>query len=110
MVLLSVTVVTNSSSSIFPSNMLPGNHPKKSVIVHEALRMDVPHHLVLKKVKYRVQTHGTNYTDMKELVADLFSPCCSMEDQEVPMETNQLEDALMMHSVVVEMALLALQQ
>ncbi len=70
--------------------------------------MNLPHHLVLGNVQRRVQTHGTNYADMKELVSDLFAPndrSCSMENQEVPMETNQLEEALMMNSLVVKKAL-----
>lgn len=67
--------------------------------------MNLPHHLVLGNVQRRVQTHGVNYSDMKELVADLFATSdrsVSTENQEVPMETNQLEDALMMSSELVK--------
>lgn len=84
------------------------NHPENSVIARDALRMNLPQHLVLRTVQHRVQTHGTNYTDMKELVADLFTPndgSYSLENQEVPMETNQLEEALMMNTPVVKKAL-----
>lgn len=66
--------------------------------------MNLPHHLVLESAQRRVQTHGANYTDMKELVAELFAPD-DRSDQEVPMETNQLEEALMMSSLVVRKAL-----
>ncbi|XP_067435689.1 baculoviral IAP repeat-containing protein 3-like [Thunnus thynnus] len=89
-------------------NVLPGNYPENSMIVREALRMNLPPHLVLGKVQRRVQTHGANYTEMKELVADLFATSDrsnSTENQEVPMETNQLEDALMMNSELVKKTL-----
>ncbi|XP_075948407.1 uncharacterized protein LOC142950716 [Anarhichas minor] len=90
-------------------NVSPGNAPENSIIVREAQRMDLPHHLVLGNVRHRVQTHGANYTDMKELVADLFAAnddgSRSRKNQEVPMETNQLEEALMMSSPVVWKAL-----
>ncbi|KAM9335194.1 uncharacterized protein ABDE67_020157 [Symphorus nematophorus] len=84
-------------------NVLPGNDPENSVIVREALRMNLPHHLVLRNVQRRVQTCGADYADVKELVSDLFTS--SLDNQEVPMETNQLEEALMMNSVVVMKAL-----
>ncbi|KAM7366597.1 hypothetical protein PAMP_016027 [Pampus punctatissimus] len=89
-------------------NILPGNYPENSMIVHEALRMNLPYHLVLENAQRRVQTHGANYTEMKELVADLFATSdrsSSTENQEVPMETNQLEDALMMNSELVKKTL-----
>ncbi|KAM7376935.1 hypothetical protein PAMA_013626 [Pampus argenteus] len=89
-------------------NILPGNYPENSVFVREALRMDLPHHLVLEYGQRRVQTHGANYTELKELVADLFSTSdgySSTENQEVPMETNQLEDALMMNTELVKKTL-----
>lgn len=90
------------------SNILPGTYPENSLIFREALRLGLPHHLVLKNVLQRIKTHGNNYVDMKELVSDLFTPkdrSCSMENQEVPMETNQLEDVLMMNTPVVKKAL-----
>ncbi|KAK9525095.1 hypothetical protein VZT92_017432 [Zoarces viviparus] len=84
-------------------NVPSGNAPENSIIVREALRMDLPRHLVLGNVRRRVQTHGANYTNMKELVADLFAGdgSRSSKNQGVPMETNQLEEALMMSSPVV---------
>ncbi|XP_068579786.1 uncharacterized protein [Cebidichthys violaceus] len=84
-------------------NFSSGNGPENSIIVREALRMFLPHHLVLRNVRRRVKTHGANYTDMKELVTDLFA--ADDGGSEVPMETNQLEEALMMSSPVVTKAL-----
>lgn len=77
------------------------------MIVREALRMDLPRHLVLRRVHKRLQTIGSNYTDLKDLVADLFEQdgLPSSLDQEIPMETNQLEEAMMMNSPVVKDAL-----
>lgn len=78
------------------------------MIIREALRMDLPRHLVLRSVQKRFQTIGSNYNDLKELVADLFEQDglrLSSLNQEVPMETNQLEDAMMMNSPVVKKAL-----
>ncbi|XP_047242735.1 baculoviral IAP repeat-containing protein 3-like isoform X2 [Girardinichthys multiradiatus] len=81
--------------------------PENSLIVREALRMNMPRHLVLIRVQKRLQTIGSNYTDLKDLVADLFEEdgVPSSLDQEVPMETNQLEEAMMMNSLVVKKAL-----
>ncbi|PWA23986.1 hypothetical protein CCH79_00018609 [Gambusia affinis] len=81
--------------------------PENSMIVREALRMDLPRHLVLRRVHKRLQTIGSNYTDLKDLVADLFEQdgLPSSLDQEIPMETNQLEEAMMMNSPVVKDAL-----
>lgn len=88
-------------------NIFLGDHPENSMVVREALRMNLPQHLVLSNVQRRLQTHRSNYTDLKDLVADLFAldKFSSSEDQEVPMETNQLEEALMMNSPVVKKAL-----
>ncbi|XP_071315002.1 uncharacterized protein [Trachinotus anak] len=86
-------------------NIMPGNCPENSLIVREALRLNLPSHLVLQNTQHRVQTHGENYTDLKDLVADVFAPNKWSGNQEVPMETNQLEDALMMESLVVKEAL-----
>ncbi|KAL7374433.1 hypothetical protein ABVT39_000438 [Epinephelus coioides] len=86
------------------SNIRPGSCPKHCRIVCEALRMNLPQHLVLGLVQRRLQTHAADYTDMKELVADLFAAngrSGSGEDQEVPMETNQLEEALMTNTLGV---------
>ncbi|KAK5606253.1 hypothetical protein CRENBAI_024551 [Crenichthys baileyi] len=81
--------------------------PENSLIVREALRMNLPRHLVLIRAQKRLQIIGSNYTDLKDLVADLFEEdgVPSSLDQEVPMETNQLEEAMMMNSPVVKKAL-----
>ncbi|KAK2863310.1 hypothetical protein Q5P01_002843 [Channa striata] len=89
-------------------DFLPRNHSENSDIVCDALRMNLPLHLVTRSIQNRLQTHGANYTDVKELIQDVFTPnysSCSTDNQEVPMETNQLEDALMMNSLVVKMGL-----
>ncbi|KAG8005923.1 Endonuclease domain-containing 1 protein [Nibea albiflora] len=86
------------------SNILPGTCPENSLIFREALMLGLPHHLVLSNVQHRIKIQGNNYVDMKELVSDLFTPK-DMKNQEVPMETNQLEDVLMMNTPVVKKAL-----
>lgn len=86
---------------------MPRVPPESTLIVREALRMDLPLHLVLRRVKRRLKTTGSNYTNLKDLIADLFEndgvplPL----DKEVPMETNQLEEAMMMNNPVVKKAL-----
>lgn len=67
--------------------------------------MNLPLHLVLDAVRRRAQTSGANYADVLELVSDLLPSACAAENQEVPMETDQLEEALMMNGPVVKKAL-----
>ncbi|KAM3590064.1 uncharacterized protein V6R79_003132 [Siganus canaliculatus] len=89
-------------------NVAPGKDPENSLIVREALRMNLPQHLVLRNVQRRLRTHGRNYVDISELVSDLFTPRNKSRppnDEEVPMETDQLEDFLMMSTEVVKKAL-----
>lgn len=69
--------------------------------------MHLPPHLVLQAFQDRSRTHSCTYLCLRDLVADLFDSTrfFSEEDQEVPMETDQLEEALMMNSTVVRKAL-----
>ncbi|XP_047242733.1 uncharacterized protein LOC124881228 isoform X1 [Girardinichthys multiradiatus] len=100
-------IFTNFTIFCVFCDMVPRTFPENSLIVREALRMNMPRHLVLIRVQKRLQTIGSNYTDLKDLVADLFEEdgVPSSLDQEVPMETNQLEEAMMMNSLVVKKAL-----